>query len=109
LGVERKFSALEGAHDMRDEDKTKEQLIRELVELRRQLSEATGRPPKTEEVRVEGKPGPIRTGHDVTPSGEAVEPWLSVETKLVIWSVIAGIAALIVLATLVHMFLLGGH
>jgi hypothetical protein len=94
---------------MRDEEKTKEQLIRELVELRRRLSEATGQPPKTEGVRVEDRPGPIGAGHDVTPGGEAVEPWLPIETKLVIWSVIAGMVALVVLATLVHMFLLGGH
>jgi len=40
---------------------------------------------------------------------EAEEPWLPIETKLVVGSVIAGIIALIVLATLVHMFLLGGH
>jgi hypothetical protein len=94
---------------MRDEEKTKEQLIRELVALRRQLAEATRQPPKTAGVRVEDKPGPVGAGHDVTPSGEAVEPWLPVETKLVIYSVIGGMIALVVLATLVHMFLLGGH
>ncbi|MBW2171290.1 MAG: hypothetical protein JRF69_04810 [Deltaproteobacteria bacterium] len=48
-------------------------------------------------------------GHDVTPDGEAVEPWTSIETKLVMWSVIAGVVALIVLATLVNIFLLRGH
>ena len=37
---------------------------------------------------------------------EAEEPWLPIETKLVVGSVIAGIASLIVLAALVHMFLL---
>jgi hypothetical protein len=41
--------------------------------------------------------GPLETG----------EPWLPIETKLVATSVIAGIIALIVLAILVHMFLLG--
>ncbi len=40
---------------------------------------------------------------------EAEEPWLPIETKLVVGSVIAGIIALIVLAILVHVFLLGGH
>jgi hypothetical protein len=94
---------------MRDEDKTKEELVRELVELRRQLSEATGRRPETGEVRVEDKPGPTGTGHDVRTSGEAAEPWTPIETKLVMWSLIGGVVALIVLATLVHMFLLGGH
>ena len=39
---------------------------------------------------------------------EAQEPWLPVETKLVVGSVIAGIIALIVLAIFVHIFLLGG-
>ena len=38
---------------------------------------------------------------------EVEEPWLPIETKLVVGSVIAGIITLIVLATLVHMFLLG--
>ncbi len=56
---------------MRDEDKTKEQLIEELAEVE--------------------------------------EPWLPIETKLVTYSVIGGIAALIVLAIVVHMFILGGH
>ena len=41
------------------------------------------------------------------PTYEAEEPWLPIETKLVVGSVIAGIVTLIVLATLVHMFLLG--
>ena len=45
--------------------------------------------------------------HKVEAAYEAEEPWLPIETKLVVGSVIAGIATLIVLATLVHMFLLG--
>jgi hypothetical protein len=36
------------------------------------------------------------------------EPWLPIETKLVIGSLIGGVAALIVLATLIHIFILGG-
>ncbi len=51
-------------------------------------------PPGTEEARVDA---------------EAEEPWLPIETKLVTYSVIGGIAALIVLAILVHIFILGGH
>jgi len=94
---------------MRDEDKTKEELIRELVELRRQLSEATGERAKGKGVRVDDKPSPMGAGHDVTPDGKAVEPWQPIETKLVIWSVVGGMTALVVLAILVHMFLLGGH
>ncbi len=39
---------------------------------------------------------------------EVEEPWLPIETKLVLISVGTGIAALVVLAVLVHMFLLGG-
>jgi hypothetical protein len=88
---------------MRDEDKTKEQLIRELVELRKQLAQAKGKPPETEGIRVESTPG--LPGVDYG----AGEPWLPIETKLVVFSVAAGVVTLIVLATLVHMFLLGGH
>lgn len=40
---------------------------------------------------------------------EAEEPWLPIETKLVTYSVIGGVVALIVLAIVVHMFILGGH
>ena len=79
---------------MRDEDKTKEQLNQELKHLRRQLSNTGWQPPRTEEFRVEH---------------EAEEPWLPIETKLVTYSVIGGVAALIVLATVVHIFILGGH
>ena len=79
---------------MRDEDKTKEQLIQELRDLRQQLVKMGWQPPRTEEFRVEH---------------EADEPWLPIETKLVTYSVIGGIAALIVLATVVHIFILGGH
>ena len=88
---------------MRDEDKTKEQLIRELVELREQLAQAKGEPLKREGIGVEGKAEPSGVDYG------AAEPWLPVETKLVAFSVIAGVITLIVLATLVHMFLLGGH
>ena len=37
----------------------------------------------------------------------AEEPWLPIETKLVVGSLIGGMIMLIVLATLVHIFLLG--
>ena len=40
---------------------------------------------------------------------EAEEPWLPIETKLVVGSVTVGIIILIVLAILVNVFLLGGH
>jgi hypothetical protein len=88
---------------MRDEDKTREQLIRELVELREQLAQAKGKPPETEGISVEGTSEPSGVDYG------AMEPWLPVETKLVVFSVVAGVVTLIVLATLVHMFLLGGH
>ena len=45
--------------------------------------------------------------HEAEVTCEAEDPWLPIETKLVICSVIAGIATLIVLAILVHIFLLG--
>lgn len=37
-----------------------------------------------------------------------VEPWLPIETKLVAGSLICGVVALIVLAVLIHIFILGG-
>jgi hypothetical protein len=82
---------------MRDEDKTREQLIAELVALRRELAEVRGQRPKAEGVVAKEAP------HGTE------EPWLPVETKLVGISVASGIVALVVLAILVHMFLLGGH
>ena len=39
---------------------------------------------------------------------DGMEPWLPIETKLVVASIATGVVALIVLATLVHLFLLGG-
>lgn len=39
---------------------------------------------------------------------EAVEPWLPIETKLVVGSLIGGVVALIVLAVIIHIFILGG-
>jgi hypothetical protein len=94
---------------MRDEDKTKEQLIRELIGLRKQLAEMGVQEARIEEVFVEGQRGAVRATPGAEATYGAVEPWLRIETKLVIGSVIAGMIALIVLATLVHMFLLGGH
>jgi hypothetical protein len=38
---------------------------------------------------------------------EVEEPWLPVETKLIATSLITGLIALIVLATLVNIFILG--
>jgi len=94
---------------MRDEEKTREQLIRELVELRKQLAKTGWRPPKTEEVRVENQQGTAGVAYGREGTCEAEEPWLPIETKLVGVSVGIGIVALVVLAVLVHMFLLGGH
>jgi hypothetical protein len=39
---------------------------------------------------------------------DGTEPWLPIETKLVVATLVTGMVALIVLATLVHLFLLGG-
>jgi hypothetical protein len=76
---------------MRDEDKTKEQLIQELIELRKQLAEVSGQVPKIEEVRMEDKQSVVSATYG------AEEPWLPIETKLVVRSVIAGVILLIVL------------
>jgi hypothetical protein len=95
---------------MKDEDKTKEQLINELVELREQLAEMGWQPAKPEEeVGVKDEKGNAGVAHDRESPYGAAEPWLPVETKLVGISVVAGIIALVMLAILVHMFLLGGH
>lgn len=40
---------------------------------------------------------------------DAVEPWLPIETKMVVGSLICGVIALIILATLIHIFILGAH
>jgi hypothetical protein len=40
---------------------------------------------------------------------DAVEPWLPIETKMVVSSLIGGAIALIVLAVIVHIFILGGQ
>jgi len=82
---------------MRDEDKTKEQLLEELTALRKELAEMGEQKPKTKQVDLKEA------------SDEAEDPWLPVETKLVVVSVTSGVVALVVLAILVHMFLLGGH
>ena len=48
------------------------------------------------------------TDRDLESPSDGAEPWLPIETKLVVVSIATGIAALIVLATLVHLLLLGG-
>ena len=53
----------------------------------------------------QGKTDP---GSETDADIDAEEPWLPIETKMVIRSLIAGVVALIVLATLVHIFILGG-
>jgi hypothetical protein len=44
-----------------------------------------------------------------TASIEGIEPWLPIETKMVVGSLIIGGIALIILAVLVHIFILGGQ
>jgi hypothetical protein len=61
-----------------------------------------------EEVCAEDEQGPVCAPYDAQVTSEAEEPWLAIETKLVAGSLVAGIIALVVLATLVHIFLLGG-
>ena len=69
----------------------------------------TGYPPSTEQVcAADDQRTACDTCEEVTIGG-AEETWLPIETKLVTRSLIIGIVALVVLATLVHMFILGGH
>ena len=64
---------------------------------------------KTNHLPREKEPQEIQgAGHDSRSLSDEAEPWLPIETKLVVVSIAIGIAALIVLATLVHLFLLGG-
>ena len=44
-----------------------------------------------------------------TASIDAVEPWLPIETRMVVGSLIIGGVALIILGILVHIFILGGQ
>ena len=81
---------------MSDEDKAKEELNQEARELRGSPGKMDKQTPTTEDFLAE-------------PEAEAEQPWLPIETKLVIYSVIGGIAALIVLAFVVHIFILGAH
>ena len=74
---------------MNDHDKTVEKLKRD--DLIREYQE------NTEATKEE------------TDTIDAVEPWLPIETKMVVGSLICGVIALIILATLIHIFILGAH
>ena len=84
--------------EMGNEDKNKD--------LRVQVS---GNPPSTEQVCAEDDQGTVCDTYEEAKKGGAKEPWLPIETKLVTRSLIIGVVALIVLATLVHTFILRGH
>lgn len=60
------------------------------------------------QVCADDEEGPICAPLDADATPQAEEPWLPIETKLIMVSVSIGIIAMIVLAILVHMFLLGG-
>lgn len=63
---------------------------------------------KTDHVPIEKEPLEIQDAdHDSGSLSDETEPWLPIETKLVVVSIATGIAALIVLATLVNLLLLG--
>jgi len=65
-----------------------------------------------EQIKNEGVKGGQKTeavDSFVEPTYEAEEPWLPIETKMVVGSLIAGMIALVLLAVLVHMFILGGQ
>jgi hypothetical protein len=64
---------------------------------------------KTDQIPTEKEPQEIQgVDHDSGPRSDEAEPWLPIETKLVVLSLAIGVTALIVLAILVHLFLLGG-
>ena len=63
---------------------------------------------KTNQIPTEKEPQEIQgADHDSGSLSDEAEPWLPIETKLVVVSIATGIAALIVLATLVNLLLLG--
>ncbi len=64
---------------------------------------------KANEISMEKEPQEFRgVERDSGPDSDEAEPWLPIETKLVVVSIAVGITALTVLATLVDLFLLGG-
>jgi hypothetical protein len=109
VGAEKELFSLKEAHKMRDEDKTREQLIRELVALRNELAEVRGQPPETEEYRVEDTPGTM----DAEPTGfeDQARRVFSAERKEDIWvliisaiTVILGLAGIITKKTFASLF-----
>ena len=60
------------------------------------------------QVCADDEEGPICAPFDANAISQTEEPWLPIETKLITVSVSIGVIAMIVLAILVHMFLLGG-
>ena len=66
-------------------------------------------PGSTEQVCVEDDDGAVCDTYEGEVSGRGEEPWLPIETKLVTRSLVIGLVALIVLATLVNIFILKGH
>ena len=69
----------------------------------------SGNPPSTEQACAKDDQGTVCDTYEEVTIGGASESWLPIETKLVTRSLILGVVALIVLATLVHTFILGGH
>jgi hypothetical protein len=94
---------------MRDEDKTKEQLIRELVELRKQLAQAGGPLPISEAVHATDKPDTI--DEEAAESEERSRKVFSAERKEDIWvliisaiTVIFGLTGIITKDTFTSLF-----
>lgn len=75
-------------------------------DLRDRVSE---NPSSTEQTCTKDDERTICDTHEGVTIGGAEESWLPIETKLVTRSIIIGIVALIILATLIHTFILGGH
>ena len=69
----------------------------------------SGNPPSTEQNGARDDERSIYDTHEGMTIGGAEESWLPIETKLVTRSIIIGVVALIILATLIHTFILGGH
>jgi hypothetical protein len=69
----------------------------------------SGNPPSREQAHAKDDQRTVGDAYEDVTIGGAEETWLPIETKLVTRSLILGVVALIVLATLVHMFILGGQ
>lgn len=68
--------------------------------------------PPVEQLRHDDRVREYQGKKEMNPEEQATihapEPWLPIETKMVVGSLVGGIVALVILAIIVHIFILGG-